>query len=122
MSNKIQIKTKRAYQEAEDSDGYRVFVDKFWPRGEKKEDFHYDLWAKEIAPSNELRKWFHENPDSHWDEFRERYKQELEHSPEIDDFLDKIKEHKTVTLLYSSKDDHDNNAIVLQEFLESKYI
>jgi Uncharacterized conserved protein len=119
MINHI-FKTKRTYQEADATDGYRVFVDKFWPRGEKKADFHYDLWAKEIAPSDELRKWFHENPYSHWDEFREKYKQELQHSPALNDFLDKIKGHKTVTLLYSSKDADNNNAVVLQEFLETR--
>lgn len=113
-----EIKTKRTYQQPEASDGYRILVDKLWPRGEKKEEVPYDFWAKDIAPSDELRKWFHTDADSHWNEFREKYKRELQHSPATKELIEKIKGQKTVTLLYSSKDTDDNNAVVLKEYLD----
>lgn len=114
-----EIKTKRVYQEPEASDGYRVLVDKMWPRGEKKEEVPYDVWAKDIAPSDQLRKWFHSDMDAHWNEFREKYKKELQHSPAVKELIDNIKGQKTVTLLYSSKDTDDNNAVVLKEYLQN---
>ena len=71
MENKILI--KRAYEPSSPEDGFRIYVDRLWPRGLSHESFHYDLWDKEIAPSTELRQWFHENPGSEWTEFEERY-------------------------------------------------
>ncbi len=75
MENKILI--KRAYEPASSNDGFRIYVDRLWPRGLSHETFHYDLWDKEVAPSTELRQWFHENPTSEWSEFETRYKNEL---------------------------------------------
>ena len=78
------IRLKRVYNSPEPSpgDGYRVFVDRLWPRGESKVNFHYDLWAKDIAPSAELREWYHADEANRWEEFRHRYLAELEASPE----------------------------------------
>lgn len=113
----IQIKTRRVYDEPEASDGYRVLVDRLWPRGKKKEDVPYDLWDKEVAPSNELRKWFHENPDGHWDEFKRKYLEELKHSSALEGLKAKIKGQKVVTLLYGAKNETENQAVVLKELL-----
>lgn len=112
-----EIKTKRAYDSAEPSDGFRVLVDRLWPRGITKEKLNADLWTKEISPSNELRKWFHANQDGNWVEFENRYRKELEKSPDMDDFIDRLKAHKVVTLLYSSKNVGENNALVLKDYL-----
>lgn len=113
-----EINIKRAYDKPETSDGYRVFVDKFWLRGEKKEDFHYDFWAKNIAPSDSLREWFHEDTDKHWEEFKSKYLAELKDSLGIRELEDKIKHKKVVTLLYGSKNVEKNNAVIVKEFLE----
>ena len=71
------IKIKRAYEKPEPDDGFRVFVDRLWPRGMRKEDFRYDLWAKQIAPSAALRRWYHEDMPGRWEEFGRRYAAEL---------------------------------------------
>ena len=76
------IAIKRVYEPATDTDGLRVLVDKLWPRGIRKEALHYDLWAKEIAPSAPLRRWFHADPQGRWEEFRRRYLHELAASPD----------------------------------------
>lgn len=114
----IQIKLKRVYEEMELVDGYRVFVDRLWPRGVRKEAFHYDLWAKEITPSPELRKWFHQDPDGHWNEFAALYKKELVGSNAVKSFIAAIRSHPIVTLLYASKSPDHNHALVLKAFLE----
>ncbi len=113
------IKIKRVYEEAENGDGFRVLVDRLWPRGIKKEDLSCDLWAEAITPSPELRKWYHEDLQGRWDEFREKYRKELEESDAVKTFLEKIQLQKTVTLLYASKNEAQNHAVVLKEFLES---
>lgn len=77
------IAIKRVYEPATDTDGLRVLVDKLWPRGIRKEALHYDLWAKEIAPSAPLRRWFHADPQGRWEEFRRRYLHELAASPAV---------------------------------------
>ncbi|MDE6368258.1 MAG: DUF488 family protein, partial [Muribaculaceae bacterium] len=76
------IKIKRAYDPVSNEDGFRVYVDRLWPRGLSHETFHYDLWDKEISPSTELREWFHQDPDNRWDEFKKRYLDELKANPE----------------------------------------
>ena len=116
------IEVKRVYDDAAgtNNDGYRVFVDRLWPRGESKEKFHYDLWEKDVAPSTELREWFHEDPEGRWDEFKARYLEELKVSPSADELLNKIKEMPLVTLLYSSRDHEHNNAQVLADYLRGK--
>lgn len=111
------IITKRAYELASPEDGFRIYVDCLWPRGLSHESFHYDLWDKEIAPSTELRRWFHENPSVEWKEFEERYKEELLKNPAYDALKRLIADKPVVTLLYSSRDTQHNNALVLQQLL-----
>ncbi|MCD7898638.1 MAG: DUF488 family protein [Bacteroides sp.] len=113
-----QVKIKRVYEDVERSDGYRVLIDKLWPRGVKKEELSYSYWAKNIAPSTPLRKWFHEDEDANWAEFEKRYIQELSTSPAFKSFVDQIRGKKTVTLLFASKNAAENHALVLQHYLE----
>lgn len=114
------IRIKRIYDQLGDDDGYRILIDRLWPRGISKENAHVDLWLKEIAPSTELRKWFQHDP-AKWEEFGERYRKEL--SGEKDQ-LNRIKElekkHKQVTLLYAGKDEAHTHALVLLEELNKK--
>jgi len=115
-----EVNVKRVYEPEEKTDGYRVLVDKLWPRGIKKEALHYDFWAKDIAPSTPLRQWYHRNENESWDEFRQKYIKELEESSAVRDFIEKVKSQKVVTLLYSSKNAAKNHALVLKEFLENR--
>ena len=115
METKIVI--KRAYEPASPEDGFRIYVDRLWPRGLSHETFHYDLWDKEVAPSTELRQWFHENPLAEWTEFEQRYKNELIHNPAYNALKKIISDKPVVTLLYSSHDTEHNNALVLQKLL-----
>ncbi len=112
-------KLKRAYDAASPDDGYRVYIDRLWPRGMSHETFHYDLWDKEIAPSTELREWFHADPDNRWDSFKEKYAAELAGNPAAATLATTLSAHTTVTLLYSSHDQEHNNAIVVRDFLLS---
>lgn len=112
------IRIKRAYDPAANDDGFRVYVDRLWPRGLSHETFHYDLWDKEISPSTELREWFHQDPDKRWDEFEKRYLDELKANPAATALRQTIDGKPIVTLLYSSHDHKHNNAVVLQGFLE----
>lgn len=113
------IQLKRAYDPASPDDGYRVYIDRLWPRGLSHETFHYDWWDKEIAPSDELRHWFHEDPINRWPEFEARYKKELEDNPALETLKTRIEPHPVVTLLYSSHDHDHNNAVVVKAFLDS---
>lgn len=116
------VKIKRIYEEKEADDGYRVLVDRIWPRGVSKKKAQLDEWMKNIAPSNELRKWFGHNPEK-FPEFKRRYKISLAGSVEKQDQLKKLKErlkNETVTLLYSAKDERHNQAVVLKEILQEK--
>ena len=112
------IKIKRIYDLPAEEDGYRILIDRLWPRGLTKEKAKIDLWLKEIAPSNDLRKWYAHDPEK-WEEFKRRYKEELKNKQEL---LSKIKqlekEKGTVTLLYSSKETEINNAVALNDFLK----
>ena len=110
------IRIKRVYDSAERGDGKRILIDRLWPRGLKKEELKLDEWLKEIAPSNELRKWFSHDPRKYV-EFKKRYAKELEDKSEI---LKKIKaesKKRTVTILFSAKDTQHNNAKALKELL-----
>jgi uncharacterized protein YeaO (DUF488 family) len=111
------IKIKRAYEPKENADGFRILVDRLWPRGIKKEDLKIDVWLKEIAPSAELRKWFNHDVEK-WKLFKTKYITELKHSQFTEQILLQIKKHTTVTLVYSAKDEQHNQAVVLKEFLE----
>lgn len=114
----MMIKIKRAYQPPEEEDGFRILVDRLWPRGVSKDKVKLDLWLKEVAPSNELRKWFGHDPEK-WSEFQKRYSAELKDKKS---FLSKIKdlekEKGTVTLIYSAKDEEHNDAVVLRDKLQ----
>lgn len=110
------VMTKRVYLNAEENDGFRVLVDRLWPRGIKKEDARLDLWAKALAPSTELRKWFGHKPEL-FDEFSEKYKAEIKANPEAMSLIAKLKEHPVVTLLYGAKDEEHNNAVVLRDLM-----
>ncbi|MGE7778264.1 DUF488 domain-containing protein [Chitinophaga sp. NPDC101104] len=110
------IKTKRIYEPPASTDGFRILVDRLWPRGIKKENAQIDLWAKDVAPSNDLRKWFHHDAGN-WTEFEQRYRAELKASGAVESLLPEIRKHKTVTLLYGARDEQHNQAVVLQELL-----
>ncbi len=111
------IYIKRAYEELEQNEGYRVLVDRLWPRGLSKEKLKIDLWLKEIAPSNELRKSFGHDPQK-WDEFRTKYIKELKEKKDLLSLIkEKEKEKGNLTLIYAAKDQEHNNAVVLLELL-----
>ena len=111
----IQITTKRVYETASSDDGVRVLVDRLWPRGLPKDRAKIDLWLRDVAPSNELRRWFNHEPEK-WDEFRRRYFAELTESGAARSVLEEASRSK-VTLLFAAKDEERNNAVALREFL-----
>ncbi len=115
----MKVAIKRVYEPAEKSDGKRILVDRLWPRGLGKEDAHIDLWLKEIAPSNELRKWFAHDPKK-WPEFQKRYGEELKAQGAQLAQLKSEAAHGRVTLLYGAKDEEHNQAVVLQAILGGK--
>ncbi len=110
-------KIKRIYESPESDDGYRVLVDRLWPRGISKERAALDERAKEIAPTNELRQWFNHDPEK-FTEFSERYVKELGGNPAAIKARNDWTNHPTVTLLYSAKDAEFNQAVVLKQWLE----
>lgn len=110
------VRLKRIYEPPDPSDGYRVLVDRVWPRGVSKEKAAVDEWAKELAPSTELRKWFGHDPER-FREFRTRYRRELARSAEALAALRKRSKRQRVTLVYSAKDEQHNQAVVLREYL-----
>lgn len=113
------IRLKRAYLPPAKSDGIRVLVERLWPRGLRKADAHLDTWMKEVAPSDELRRWFGHDPDR-FDEFRERYRRELRTGAARTalDELARLAARRGVTLVYSAHDEAHNNAVVLASELE----
>lgn len=113
-----QFKIKRAYEPESPEDGFRVYIDRLWPQGLSHETFHYDLWDKEIAPSTELREWFHADPENRWQEFEQKYKEELENNPSFTALKKLLDTKPTVTLLYSSRNEEHNNAVVVYNLLE----
>jgi uncharacterized protein YeaO (DUF488 family) len=110
------IKIKRVYEKPDKGDGFRVLVDRLWPRGLSKEKADIDRWLKDIAPSNELREWFAHKAER-WEEFRIRYLKQLENKQQMLKDLQELSEEHTVTLLYAAKNRERNNAQVLLEFL-----
>ena len=114
-----EIKLKRVYEPIEKGDGFRILIDCLWPRGISKEKGNADLWLKEIAPSAALRKWFNHEPGK-WKEFVEKYREELEQSEAANEIIKLIKKHKSMTLLYAASNTQQNNAIVLQDFLQKR--
>jgi uncharacterized protein YeaO (DUF488 family) len=115
--NVMGIRVKRAYEPETPEDGYRVLVDRLWPRGLSKERARVDLWLREVAPSTELRKWFAHDPGK-WEAFRERYRRELaEHSDLLSQLRTLERREGTVTLLFGARDETHNQAQVLAEVL-----
>ncbi len=113
------IKTKRIYEKYSPDDGFRILIDRLWPRGVSKDDAHVDLWFKEIAPTDHLRKWFSHDPKK-WETFKKKYIKELkENKSSLVKIKDLKKEHKIITLIFSAKDEQHNNAVVLSEFLHT---
>ncbi|MDT3680503.1 MAG: DUF488 family protein [Burkholderiaceae bacterium] len=114
MPRKVSI--QRAYEDPGRDDGYRVLVDRVWPRGRRKEELALDEWAKDVAPSTALRKWFGHEPER-WEAFRERYRDELA-QPETRERLRALVRaagDRPLTLVYSAKDEQHNQAVVLRE-------
>lgn len=113
------IQLKRAYEKPAKSDGFRVLIDRLWPRGVRKEDLKLDQWLKELGPSTELRKWFGHDPEK-WEEFRKRYFRELDaHPEEIRQLREKMHDGP-LTLVFGSKEERFNDATALKEYLERR--
>ncbi len=114
------VTVKRVYEKPARGDGYRVLVDRLWPRGLSKSEAALDSWLRNLAPSDELRHWFHARPEN-WLTFRKRYLKELA-APEAAEVLDELyrlaRRKKNLTLLFASKNEHQNNAVVLKDLLE----
>lgn len=113
------IHLKRAYEKPETRDGERVLVERLWPRGVRKDDLQLDEWLKTLAPSDALRRWFHQDPDR-WNEFVRRYRKELEkqEATSVLQTLAARASRGTITLIYSARDEEHNSAIVLRAALE----
>ncbi len=113
------IAVKRAYDPVSPADGTRFLVERLWPRGVPKATLRVEAWLKEVGPSTELRKWFSHDPEK-WDEFRRRYRRELDSRPEAWRPIVSAARRGRVTLVYSSHDTEHNNAVALQEYLKAK--
>jgi len=118
----VELLLKRAFEKHARSDGFRVLVDRLWPRGVSKVNLHLDMWAKAVSPSTALRKWFGHDP-KRWQEFEDRYRAELK-EPEareaIAAILDRAKHARVVTLVYGAKDTEHNEAVVLRGILKRR--
>ncbi|KRK96908.1 hypothetical protein FD04_GL001760 [Secundilactobacillus odoratitofui DSM 19909 = JCM 15043] len=115
------LKIERIYTKPADMDGYRILVDRVWPRGISKEKAALDEWFKTIAPTKELRQWFGHVPEK-YPEFKSRYEQELDTNPDRESFLNLVAEHLAqgnVILLYGAKDETHNQAVVLKDYIET---
>jgi uncharacterized protein YeaO (DUF488 family) len=111
------VHIKRIYEPLSPDDGYRVLVDRLWPRGIKKETANFDEWLKDVAPSTALRKWFNHEPEK-WEAFIKRYATELKDSVAFKELKSLVARHKHVTLLYSAKDHEHNQAVALHKLLK----
>ena len=117
ISSVLKLKLKRIYDKAEPADGYRILVDRVWPRGVSKDRAEIALWLKEIGPSTALRKWFGHDP-KRWPEFQKRYRQELRDKRELIARIAQLEEeHGTLTLVFSARDEQRNQAVVIRDFL-----
>jgi uncharacterized protein YeaO (DUF488 family) len=121
----LTIRIERIYDNPKGNKGsnsFRILVDRLWPRGLSKENTRIDLWQKDIAPSNTLRKWFGHD-EKKWDEFKRKYFKELDKTSDsemVDEIIKMAKEHSSITLLYGAKEERYNNAVALKEYLEKK--
>jgi len=114
----MQLQLKRVYEPLADSDGMRILVDRLWPRGLSKSEAKIEFWAKEVAPSTELRRWYQHEPEK-WPEFQRKYISELQSNPDaVLELITKIR-NKNATLLFATKETSLNNAAVLKEYLET---
>jgi uncharacterized protein YeaO (DUF488 family) len=116
------IRIKRIYDDPKEDNSFRILVDRLWPRGLSKEKTRINLWQKDIAPSNTLRKWFGHD-EKKWEEFKRKYFKELDkksNSETVDEIIKMAKEHSSITLLYGAKEERFNNAAALKEYLEQK--
>ncbi len=115
------VRVRRVYDPPDPADGLRVLVDRLWPRGLSKQAARVDVWAREVAPSHALRRWFRHDP-SRWEEFRRRYRQELEREPArgvVDRLVERARQGP-VTLLFAARDERHNNATALAEVLRER--
>jgi uncharacterized protein YeaO (DUF488 family) len=119
MAKNINLDLKRVYDQPKRTDGFRILVDRLWPRGMSKDRAKVDLWLKEISPSNELRKWYGHDP-AKWAEFKKRYFQEIQGRREEFDLPREKAGEGTVTFLFSSQEEKLNNAAALKEFVEKQ--
>ena len=119
MARKPTIRLKRVYEEPSEDDGTRILVERLWPRGVSKEAAAIDLWLKEVAPSPELRKWYAHDPDR-WEEFRRRYRAELDDKGEVLDDLRRRLQQGPVTFVFAARDQEHNSAVLLRDYLERK--
>jgi uncharacterized protein YeaO (DUF488 family) len=113
------IRAVRIYEPKSKNDGYRVFVERLWPRGFTKEKARLDLWLKDIAPSLELHKWYSQDPEK-WSEFKRKYKTELKNNKALAELKKIIKEKKNVDLIYANKSTEHNSAVVLMDVIEKE--
>ncbi len=114
------IRLKRVYDEPAAEDGFRILVERLWPRGLTKANAHIDLWLKEIAPSPALRQWYAHEVDR-WPEFKRRYEVELrERSDVLEELLEHARSHRTTTFVYAARDEEHNSARVLRDFVERR--
>jgi uncharacterized protein YeaO (DUF488 family) len=113
----VDIKIKRAYDPPEEDDGFRVLIDRLWPRGVSKEAAKIDLWSKDLSPSTALRRWFGHDPKK-WEEFKRRYYRELDAHPEAVEDLRRRTKKQTVTLIFGAKDPGHSNARALMDYLK----
>jgi uncharacterized protein YeaO (DUF488 family) len=113
------IRSKRVYEPPEPSDGLRFLVDRLWPRGKRKEELALQGWPKEVAPSDELRRWFGHDP-ARWEEFQRRYFAELDEKPQAWQPLLEAAREGDITLVYAARDPQRNNAVALKQYLESR--
>lgn len=112
----MSVQIKKVHDGADPSDGYRVLVDRLWPRGVSRERAALDGWLKDVAPSPDLRTWWHHDPER-YEEFARRYRHELDTSPALDELHEIIATHPVVTLVYAAHDPEVNHARVLAEYL-----
>lgn len=115
----MSIRVKRIYDGRASDDGARILVDRIWPRGVPKKDAALDHWIRDVAPSNELRKWFGHDPDK-WLEFKRRYFKELDAAPQAVDELREAIGKGDATLLFAARDESHNNAVALEEYLRDR--
>ena len=111
-----QVDIKRVYEQAADEDGIRILVDRLWPRGVSKERAALSGWLKEVAPSPDLRRWWHHDPER-FEDFARRYRTELDDNPALEDLLSIVREHDRTTLVYAAKDPAVNHALILRDYI-----